>query len=61
VAFVLADLTTREGNAFALRYGAGHTTLVFLEASGRSVGTLQGVQSEDYVRAYIRRAFGPFR
>ena len=41
-----------------MRHGVGQTTLVFFDVSGRSVGTLQGVQSEAYLREYIGRAFG---
>jgi hypothetical protein len=57
VAFVLADLSTFEGTLFATRYGAGHTTLVFLDASGQQLGRLYGVQNEAYLRNYVRRVF----
>jgi hypothetical protein len=40
-----------------MRHGAGHTTLVFLDASGWPIGTLQGVQGEAYLREYIKGIF----
>jgi hypothetical protein len=58
VAFVLADLNTSEGLAFADRHGVGNTTLVFLDAAGKRLETLLGVQAEDALRERIRTSFG---
>ena len=58
MAFVLADLSTAEGLAFANRHGVGNTTLVFLDASGKRIETLAGVQDEAAVRGRIRARFG---
>jgi thioredoxin-like negative regulator of GroEL len=58
VAFVLADLNTAEGQAFAARHGVGNTTLVFLDAGGRRLATLTGVQEETALRQRIRATFG---
>jgi hypothetical protein len=58
VAFVLADLETPEGQAFARQHGVGNTTLVFLDASGRGIATLLGVQDRAALRARIRATFG---
>jgi thioredoxin-like negative regulator of GroEL len=58
VAFVLADLNTPEGHAFANRHGVGNTTLVFLDATGKRLETLMGVQDENALRARIRSGFG---
>jgi hypothetical protein len=58
VAFVLADLNTPEGRAFATRHDVGNTTLVFLDASGKRLETLQGIQEEDALRGKIRMSFG---
>jgi hypothetical protein len=58
VAFVLADLNTPEGYAFATRHGVGNTTLVFLDATGKRLETLVGVQDENALRARIRTGFG---
>jgi thioredoxin-like negative regulator of GroEL len=58
VAFVLADLNTPEGRAFAARHGVGNTTLVLLDASGRRVETLTGLQDEAALRRRIRTSLG---
>jgi hypothetical protein len=58
VAFVLADLNTAEGQAFAARHEVGNTTLVFLDAGGRRMVTLAGVQEEGALRQRIRASFG---
>lgn len=58
LAFVLADLSTPEGQAFAARHEAGNTTLVFLDASGRRLATFPGVQEESALRERIRASFG---
>jgi hypothetical protein len=57
VAFVLADLNTPEGLAFANRYGVGNTTLVFLDATGKRLETLVGTQDEGALRGRIRASF----
>ena len=61
VAFVMADLSTMPGQTFSNFYGAGHTTLVFFDISGRRVGTLYGVQNEQYLRRYIDSMFPRIR
>jgi hypothetical protein len=58
VAFVLADLSTSEGLAFANRHGVGNTTLVFLDATGKRLDTLVGVQDEAALKGRIRASFG---
>jgi hypothetical protein len=58
VAFVLADLNTPEGLAFANRHGVGNTTLVFLDAAGKRLETLVGTQEEGALRGRIRTSFG---
>jgi thioredoxin-like negative regulator of GroEL len=58
VAFVLADLTTAEGQAFAARHEVGNTTLVFLDVTGRRMATFVGLQEEDVLRERIRASFG---
>jgi hypothetical protein len=55
---VLADLNTPEGLAFANRHGLGNTTLVFLDATGKRLETLVGVQDESTIRGRIRANFG---
>jgi hypothetical protein len=58
VAFVLADLSTPEGLAFANHHGVGNTTLVFLDAVGNRLETLAGIQEEGTLRGRIRTSFG---
>jgi hypothetical protein len=58
VAFVLADLNTPEGRAFATRHEVGNTTLVFLDITGKRIETLTGVQDESVLRGRIRASFG---
>ena len=58
VAFVVADLNTLEGQAFSTRFGIPETTLVFFDASGRQLDTLQGLQSQADLRNYIADVFG---
>jgi hypothetical protein len=58
IAFVLADLNTPEGQAFAKRYEVGNTTLVFLDASGKRLDTVTGIQEENGLRGRIRARFG---
>jgi hypothetical protein len=57
VAFVLADLSTPEGRAFADRHGVGNTTIVFLDASGKRLETLVGIQDEAALRGRLRANF----
>ena len=54
VAFILADLSTPEGSAFASRHDVGNTTLVLLDATGKRLETLTGIQDEGALRARIR-------
>ena len=54
IAFVLVDLTTPEGHAWALSQGAWQTTLIFFGGSGRRVAVLQGEQSLDRLRSIFR-------
>jgi hypothetical protein len=58
IAFVLADLSTAEGQAFARMYGAGETTLVFLDPAGRAINMYRGVTTEAHLRSMIRTTFG---
>jgi thioredoxin-like negative regulator of GroEL len=58
VAFVMANLNTREGREFAARHRVPNTTLVFLDANGRRLAILQGTQKEAALRWQIRSIFG---
>ena len=54
IGFVLVDLQTQKGHAWALSHSAGQTTLIFFGASGRRVAVLQGEQSFDRLRSIFR-------
>jgi len=58
VVFILADLSTPEGSAFATRHDVGNTTLVLLDATGKRLETLTGLQEKNALRARIRTVFG---
>jgi hypothetical protein len=58
MAFVMADLNTPEGQAFANRHGVGNTTLVFLDTDGKRLETLVGIQEEGALRQRIRASYG---
>jgi hypothetical protein len=58
VAFVLADLNTPEGRAFASRHEVGNTSLVLLDATGKRFETLTGVQDAGALRRRIKTGFG---
>ena len=58
LAFVLADLNSAEGRAFASRHDVGNTTLVLLDRTGKRLETLTGVQEENVLRARLRTVFG---
>ena len=55
IAFVLADLSTYEGQAFARQYQVGETTLVFFDATGRQVDVRHGVEPEAELRHALER------
>jgi hypothetical protein len=58
VAFVLANLHTREGREFAARHGVPNTTLVFLDAGGRRLAILHGTQEDAALRRQILTILG---
>jgi hypothetical protein len=58
VAFVVADLSTPQGQAFAQLYGVGETTLVFLDANGRALNVHRGVTNQAHLRSVIQATFG---
>lgn len=54
MAFVLVDMTTPQGAAWARYHNAGQTTLIFFGASGRRLRTLQGEQTLGRLRSIFR-------
>jgi len=50
VQFRTANIKTDKGKRFARRYGVPHVTLLFFDAKGKHINTLQGVSSKQLVR-----------
>jgi hypothetical protein len=57
VAFVTADLSTFEGQAFAATAGVNETTLLFFDRSGNPLNQQQGVMTEANLRKAIDSTF----
>jgi hypothetical protein len=57
VAFVTADLSTLEGQAFAATAGVGETTLLFFDRSGNPLNQQQGATTEANLRRLIDSTF----
>ena len=49
VTYLVADIRTQEGSAFAARYGVPHVTLLLFDGRGTLVRTLNGPQERDYL------------
>jgi thioredoxin-like negative regulator of GroEL len=47
--FLVADVSTEKGIAFAARYGAPIVTLLFFDKTGKLVKTLNGPQKRDFL------------
>ncbi len=57
--YLVADLKSDEGLAFAGRFGAGHSTLLFFDAGGALTGRLVGPNGRDRLAvAFQRHAAG---
>ncbi|MBF0287422.1 MAG: hypothetical protein HQM14_06350 [SAR324 cluster bacterium] len=56
VHFLIADLTSDEGKAFAQFHRVGSVTLMFF-SNGKKITTLQGKQSAEFLRRAFNRAF----
>lgn len=54
--FRVADINSSEGRAFAQYHQVGNVTLVFF-SKGNRITTLQGVQTEDFLRKAFKRTF----
>ena len=55
VQFKIADIKTSKGADFAKKYNVPHVTLLFFNANGRHVNTLQGVSTKDQVKNAVGR------
>lgn len=50
VNYLVANIQTEAGSAFAARHGAGHVTLLLFDGDGRRADTLEGVRQRDELR-----------
>ena len=57
IRFLVADITTPEGRAFAQLHGVSNITLLFFSPDGTRLATLTGLQEPDYLRRAFTRAF----
>lgn len=57
IAFVLANIQSPAGQAFANQHGVPNTTLVLFDGKGERLEILRGAQDENALRAEIKRIF----
>ena len=57
VEFVVADLLTPEGQAFATKHNANSVTLIFFAPDGTQRGAIQGAQDPSSLRNSLNQAF----
>lgn len=52
--YLIADINTPEGQAFAVRHGVGNVTLMLFDAEGGLQRTVQGMRSRDQLLPILR-------
>lgn len=52
--YLIADINTPEGQAFAVRHGVGNVTLLLFDGQGGLQQTVQGMQSKDQLMPILR-------
>ncbi|MCV3273018.1 thioredoxin family protein [Roseobacter sinensis] len=52
--YLIADITTPDGQAFAVRYGVGNVTLLLFDAEGGLQQAVQGMHSKDQLMPILR-------
>ena len=57
IRFLVADISSREGRAFAQVHNVEKITLLFFSPEGTRLATLTGLQEPDYLRRAFKRAF----
>ena len=57
VEFVVADLLTQEGQAFATQHNVSSVTLIFFAPDGTRRGAIQGAQDPNSLRNSLNQAF----
>ncbi|WP_300062038.1 hypothetical protein [uncultured Roseobacter sp.] len=53
--YLIADINTPEGQAFAVRHGVGNVTLLLFDGGGGLQQTVQGLQSRDQLLPIFQR------
>jgi len=56
--YLVANIQSRDGAAFANRMGLPHVTLVFLDGTGSPLHTIQGVTEANAIKADMTMVFG---
>lgn len=56
--YVVANITTNEGQAFAARYGVSHVTLLLFDRNGKMLRILEGTRSADELAGIFQRYLG---
>ncbi|MEL6172884.1 MAG: hypothetical protein AAFR02_12870, partial [Pseudomonadota bacterium] len=49
--YLVADISTTDGRAFAARYGVPHVTIMMFNERGRHEGTMQGMRQAEELKA----------
>ncbi|MEO0341862.1 MAG: hypothetical protein AAF198_00350 [Pseudomonadota bacterium] len=49
ITYLVANISTKEGQAFAARYGVAHVTLLLFDAAGNLIHVEQGVQTKGHL------------
>ena len=57
IEFVVADLNTAEGQAFAKTQNVNSTTLIFFAPNGTRIGIVQGAQEVGILRSTLSQVF----
>lgn len=56
--YLIADITTPEGRAFAVRHGVGNVTLLLFDGSGGLHQTVEGMRSSDQLDTIFKAHHG---
>jgi len=58
ITFLVANITTPEGQNLATIHGVGHVTLLLFDEAGQRIAVSQGVQSKQDLETLFRAEFG---
>ncbi|WP_299502880.1 thioredoxin family protein [uncultured Roseobacter sp.] len=59
--YLIADITTPEGRAFAVQHGVGNVTLLLFDGAGGLHQTVQGLHNSDQLDAIFKAHHGAVR